>query len=190
MVVFDYDGVLIKNKKIELIGRKLLKKIGFKNPPAIFFTIGGLITSLSISKSVISEEVKKILGKYHAEKIYTGILTDQNLFSIVKNLKKNNFSFADFDFIQAKKSFLNRFSGINSLVGRLKSTWLAVTNKTKPHPDVFKELAQFAKEKRIKNEEILMIDDIDEIRSAARKFGFSVAESIRQSIFIINPDLS
>ena len=65
-----------------------------------------------------------------------------------------------------------------------------MTNKPKPHPDVFKELAQFAKEKKIENEDILIIDDIDEIRSVARKFGFSVAESIRQSIFIINPDLS
>lgn len=182
MIVFDYDGVLVKNKKIELIARKVLKKIGFKNPPTIFYIIGGLITSLLISKSAISDDVKKLLEKCRAEKIYIGLLTDRNLFSVVKNLKKNNISFADFDFVQARKSFLNRFSGINSLVGRLKNPWLAVTNKIKPHPDVFKELMRFAKKgiknKEIKNKEILIIDDVEEIRYAAKKFGFSVAESI------------
>ena len=163
MVVFDFDGVIVKSGNVENIWRWCAAKMKIKTPK-IFFFCQEIIEFIFNKKPKPIKETIEIMKKLSKNCCFVGILTDRSLWSLKFSLSFN-LSFDDFDFIQTRKSILDCFiekqHSINSC------------SKTKPDSQTLKNLKEFAAKKKLNIKEILIIDDLAQAVELACAEGFS-----------------
>lgn len=173
MIVFDFDGVIVKSGFSEKILRWILKKIRI-SPPKIFF----LLFELANKPSEVNPDVRRIIYQRNGKNKLVGLITDRSLFSLAKFFEQpkiEEINLASFNFIQTRKSFLDRFSGLNNLIGELENPRLFTSDYLKPNIMVLDNLKNFALEKNIKLDEITIIDDLKEMQKKSKQEGFKIA---------------
>lgn len=168
MVVFDFDGVIVKNRKGAKLWRWLAEKIKIKTPK-IFLAIHEIIEmAFNMKPASIEETIKTIKGLQCNCRI--GLLTDRSLLSLrFFFADKENIGFNDFEFIQTRKSFLNRLINQKHYSEKI----FFESEKIKPDFEVLNNLKKFAMKKKIDYQEILIIDDMPQMIKSAKISGFS-----------------
>ncbi|MEK7593160.1 MAG: hypothetical protein AAB464_00355 [Patescibacteria group bacterium] len=170
MVVFDFDGVIVKCRRGEKLWRWFAEKLKIKTPKVFFFLQEIIEVWLDNKLEPVKEAVEAI-KKLRQNGYDVGLLTDRSLWSLDIFFSDNNkgINFNSFAFVQTRKSSLNR------LVKQLPlNTVFLVSEKTKPNFQMFQGLKRFAAENNIEAQEILIIDDLPQVIELAKTNGFLV----------------
>ncbi|MEK7162683.1 MAG: hypothetical protein AAB696_00075 [Patescibacteria group bacterium] len=178
MTVFDLDGIIVESGRREKLWRWLARKIRIKTPRILFFLQEIIEVIFDIRPKIIKETAEAI-KKFNESGHFVGLLTDRSLWSLWIFFSNNNvLSVKNFNFIQTRKSVLNRLLKKNpAFVHFLSAKKFAnfEFDGVKSDIQAFQNLKKFAAENNIKElQEIFMIDDMPQILKLAEKNGFSI----------------
>jgi len=176
LIILDFDGVLVKSGKMEKCWRKFSEELTLKKTPRFLLEFCDIFDFLAKPAPELKPEAKRFIRERDSKSELLALITDRSLFFISSFFSKSKeISPTDFEFIQVRESFLNQFSPWIKFIGEPKTKpQIFVSAQTKPAPEVLKnkELKRFLDERNIKQEEVLIIDDLFEMRKAAREMGF------------------
>lgn len=175
MIVFDFDGIIAEQSRGEKLWRWITKKTGIKTP-RIFLDIQEIVEFIFNIKPATDREILKLIKRQILLGNDIGLFTDRSLWSInlflnSKKEKEIDLDLIDFNFIQTRKSWLNRFSGLSNLAYRLKNPLICLSDQIKPNAD-FSNLKNFAASQDLLTKDILVIDDLLSFLQAAKTNGF------------------
>lgn len=142
--------------------------------PKIFFFFQEIIEVAFNVKPALVEKMAETIKKLNQDGCCVGLLTDRSLW-FLKFFFANNggIGFNNFDFIQTRKSILNRL--INPPPPPSAKKIFSESKKTKPDVRIFQNLKKFAAENNIEAQEILIIDDLPQVIECAKANGFLVS---------------
>lgn len=183
MIILDIDGVLLENGKIEkLIRRYSTKKMRFSSPPRFCFFMIEILEIIFKIKQYLKPEAKKFI-RWREKNIIVGIFTDRSILSVERIFQSNGFSLESIDFLQTRKSFLNKFSLWPKIINYyFNKPYFYQSKKIKPWNKMLDQIELFALTNNIKPEEILIVDDLEEVHLFANHKGFNAAFNIPQDI--------
>ncbi|MEK7599203.1 MAG: hypothetical protein AAB474_01985 [Patescibacteria group bacterium] len=175
ILVLDVDGVLVDSGWLEKIWMKVQRFLGIESTPKFFFLIKEAIDFIktpSLKPEAVNffEQLKtRGRGDYKI-----GIITDRSYLSLLKICKKNKIFFNQFEFIQVRKSMLDKLNRNIRFDDRIRRC-----SKVKPHIHIFARLELFRIVLGISEQMVLIIDDSENIRNIASDiFGFKAISSL------------
>lgn len=183
MVVLDFDGIIIENRRGEKLLRWFEKKTRIKTPRIllrILFFIQEIVEVWLNIKPKPIKEITEVIKKLNQNGYLIGLLTDRSLWSLWMFFSSDNgLNLKNFNFIQARKSILNRL--LKKISAPVPFPLAEKFNGfefdgTKSSPQTFQNLKKFAKENDIKTQEIFVIDDLMQVLKLAKENGFFVAD--------------
>jgi hypothetical protein len=167
IIALDIDGVLNSSwlDKIATNQRVLKILAGMPTFKKVLLDLIEIGESIILKKGEEKNSLDAIRHKWDAE--YFGLITDRSLLGLINAFKGRDYLLQWMSFIQVRDSVLGSLN--------LKYGQLWKTKNVKPDKAVLYNLQEFALVKKVKPQDVLLIDDDPEFRLVAQeKFGFTV----------------
>lgn len=170
MIVADFDRTMTFGGIIEPIARWILRILGLDSEKIfrILFRVQEILDLFKprnfLFKNLNYQVVGLLLRAYESG-LLLGLLTDRRKCFICNLMDRISLG-CIFSFVQGRSSIDNN-SHCSS-----KNTICFDSKRIKPHPIVFLRLCDFAKERGIPRDQILILEDQADTRKIAEKLGF------------------
>lgn len=168
IVALDVDGIINPSPLARIACSKYVSRLLKQMPLFKKLVLGAIEFGETLIKAryEINDRMEIVYRNWDIP--YMGIITDRSLKGLTLALKENTFILKRMSFIQVRKTVFGSD-------GQLKRMNIWETESIKPNEAVLYKLADFAKEKGVKHDEVLLIDDDPEFRLVAKsRFGFTV----------------
>lgn len=171
ILIFDFDGTIVKSGRMERFCRRVFEKIGLSRPPRMCLVISEIVDFFRFllkMKKVIADN--RLIEIIREKNLPVGILTDRSKFSLSQHLWILGIELGSLDFIQTRRSFLDIFS---------REKKFFTSRKIKPNKSVYLEnLISFIKKSGFDEKNILIIDDQPSARDVAKRLGLQAMDPI------------
>lgn len=171
ILIFDFDGTIVKSSRTENFCRWIFEKIGLSRPPRICLAISEIVDFfrflLNMKKVIADNHLIEIIRE---KNLPVGILTDRSKFSLSQHLWILGIKPESLDFIQTRRSFLDIFS---------REKKFFTSRKIKPNKSVYLEnLIPFVEGSGLDTKNIIIIDDLPSIRGVAKRLGLQAMDPV------------